>query len=216
MGRLRLPQASLQLSFKVKLSAYFLLLTLVPLAAAFGGFGTVLARSETRTVDARLQAGLRAASARYAEELRWTDQLASELAGNAGVRRALADRDVQALELVTKTSSLVRIESSDGLQVGRAFPGAVERSADVLRPDRQVLGRIVASLPVDRALTMRLRGAAGLAGDQRLVVGRALPFPLARPDTLSVGGERVRALAERAPKWRSADRREVRAPARSS
>jgi hypothetical protein len=83
------------LSFKVKLSAYFLLLTLVPLAAAFGGFGTVLAGSETRTVDAQLQAGLRAATARYAEEVGWTDQLAKDLAHDAGVRRVLAERDVQ-------------------------------------------------------------------------------------------------------------------------
>jgi uncharacterized BrkB/YihY/UPF0761 family membrane protein len=44
-------------SFKVKLVAYFLLLSLLPLAAAFWGFSTVAARSEARRVDARLQAG---------------------------------------------------------------------------------------------------------------------------------------------------------------
>jgi hypothetical protein len=56
-------------------------------------------------VDAQLQAGLRAATARYAEEVAWTDQLAKDLADNAGVRGALAERDVQALELVTQTSA---------------------------------------------------------------------------------------------------------------
>ena len=155
MGRFRLPLGSLPLSFKVKLSAYFLLLTLVPLAAAFGGFGTVLARSETRTVDAQLQAGLRAGTSRYAEEVAWTDELAKDLAGNTGVRRALAERDVQALELVTRTSSLVRIEASgEALRVGRVFPGAIERSAPVFGSDGQVLGRVTASLPIDNALTM--------------------------------------------------------------
>jgi diguanylate cyclase (GGDEF)-like protein len=188
------------LSFKVKLTAYFLLLTLVPLAAAFGAFGTVLARSETRTVDAQLQAGLRAATARYDEEVAWTDQLAEDLADNAGVRRALAERDVKALELFTQTSSLVRIESSGGLRVGRVFPGAVERSAPVPGSDGQALGRVVASLPVDSALTTRLFGASGLERDQRLLIGRNLPFPVARPDTTVVGGEEMRALAARTPR----------------
>ena len=41
-------------SFKVKLVVYFLLLSLLPLAAAFWGFSTVAERSETRRVDARL------------------------------------------------------------------------------------------------------------------------------------------------------------------
>ena len=43
-------------SFKVKLVVYFLLLSLLPLAAAFWGFSTVAAQSEARRVDARLQA----------------------------------------------------------------------------------------------------------------------------------------------------------------
>src|SRR5437867_924705 len=42
-------------SFKVKLVAYFVLLSLLPLTAAFWGFSTVAARAETRRVDARLQ-----------------------------------------------------------------------------------------------------------------------------------------------------------------
>ena len=56
-------------SFKVKLVSYFLLLSLLPLAAAFWGFSTVAARSETRRVDARLQAVLRATLAAYQDEL---------------------------------------------------------------------------------------------------------------------------------------------------
>src|SRR4051794_41465444 len=56
-------------SFKVKLVAYFLLLSLLPMAAAFWGFTAVAGQSETRRVDARLQAGLRAALATYQERL---------------------------------------------------------------------------------------------------------------------------------------------------
>jgi diguanylate cyclase (GGDEF)-like protein len=175
------------------------LLTLVPLAAAFGAFGIVLARGETRTVDAELQAGLRAAAARYAEEVAWTDQLASDLAKNPGVRRALEQGDLEALELVTRTSSLARVESNTGLRVGSVFPGAVERSQPVLGRGGRPIGRVVASLPVDRALTMRLRSSAGLEPDQRLVVGRNLTFPAMRPATMAVDGEDVRALETRTP-----------------
>ena len=86
------------MSFKVKLSAYFLLLTLIPLAAAFGAFGVVLSRGATRTVDAELQSGLRAASARYLEEIAWSDQLAQDLAKNDVVRKGLEQGDLEVLD----------------------------------------------------------------------------------------------------------------------
>ena len=57
------------MSFKLKLVVYFVLLALLPLAAAFVGFGAVAQRSETRLADARLEAGLRAAVAAYRTEL---------------------------------------------------------------------------------------------------------------------------------------------------
>src|SRR3954451_13851534 len=52
-------------SFKVKLVVYFLLLSLLPIAAAFWGFSSVAGKSETRRVDARLHAGLRASLAAF-------------------------------------------------------------------------------------------------------------------------------------------------------
>src|SRR5919198_510505 len=73
-------------SFKVKLVAYFVLLSLLPLAAAFWGFSTVAARSETRRVDAGLQAGLRASLAAYQDELGAADVAA---VGQRGARGAV-------------------------------------------------------------------------------------------------------------------------------
>jgi diguanylate cyclase (GGDEF)-like protein len=186
-------------SFKVKLSAYFLLLTMIPLAAAFGAFGVVLARGATRTVDAELQSGLRAASSRYLEEIGWSDQLASDLAKNPQVRDGLARHDLEELELVTRTSSLARAEARNGLRVGTVYPGAVDRVQTVLGPNGRRIGRIVVSLPIDRALTMRLQEAAGLPADQWLLLGRNLSFPDAGPDTISVDGQEVRALETRTP-----------------
>src|SRR4029453_1411594 len=85
-------------SFKVKLVAYFLLLSLLPLAAAFWGFSTVAARSETRRVDARLQASLHAALAMYQDELVATDAAAAKLARNPAFQRALIARNRPALQ----------------------------------------------------------------------------------------------------------------------
>jgi diguanylate cyclase (GGDEF)-like protein len=187
------------LSFKVKLSAYFLLLTLVPLAAAFGAFGVVLSRGATRTVDAELQSGLRAAAARYTEEIAWSDQLADDLAKNDRVRTGLEQHDLEALELVTRTSALARVEAPNGLRVGTTFPGSVERLQTVLGQNGRPIGRIVVSMPIDHALTMRLSGAAGLEPGHRLILGRNLTFPTSRPGTISVDGREMRTLETRTP-----------------
>jgi hypothetical protein len=56
-------------SFKVKLVLWFALLALLPLAVAFYGYDTLAKRSETRRVDAGLQAGLRGAVATYGTRL---------------------------------------------------------------------------------------------------------------------------------------------------
>src|SRR5690242_9417126 len=56
-------------SFKFKLAAYFVLLAIVPLVAAFWGFTSVAGRSETRQADARLQSSLRGALVVYDERL---------------------------------------------------------------------------------------------------------------------------------------------------
>ena len=55
-------------SFKLKLVAYFVLLSLVPLAATYWGFSTVAGAGESRQVTLRQEAGLRAALALYAEQ----------------------------------------------------------------------------------------------------------------------------------------------------
>ena len=55
-------------SFKLKLVAYFVLLSLVPLAATYWGFSTVAGSGELREVTLRQEAGLRAALALYAEQ----------------------------------------------------------------------------------------------------------------------------------------------------
>src|SRR5436305_10500509 len=84
-------------SFKFKLVVYFLLLSLLPIAAAFWGFASVAGQSETRRVDARLQAGLRASLAGYQERVDAAQSTAAELARNRIFQTDLAGRDAPAL-----------------------------------------------------------------------------------------------------------------------
>src|SRR3954467_4601992 len=84
-------------SFKLKLVAYFLLLSLLPMAAAFWGFSSVAGQSETRRVDARLQAGLRASLAAYQERIDAAQANAEGLARNRTFQTDLAHLDVPAL-----------------------------------------------------------------------------------------------------------------------
>src|SRR5437870_9883698 len=80
-------------SFKLKLVVYFLALSVLPLAAAFWAFSAVAAKSETRRVDARLQAGLRASLAAYQEQLDRAATTATTLARDPVFQRELQLRD---------------------------------------------------------------------------------------------------------------------------
>jgi two-component system cell cycle response regulator len=115
------------------------------------------------------------------------------------VRSGVEEGNREELEFVVGTSPLLRVESKGGLRVGTVFPGAVERSQPILGTEGRAIGRAVASLPIDRALRMRLSSAAGLASDQGLLIGRSLTFPVSRPGGADVDGESVRALEMRTP-----------------
>ena len=156
-------------SFKVKLVAYFLLLSLLPLAAAFWGFSTVAARSETRRVDARLQAGLRAGLATYQDELVAADDDAAQLARNLAFQRALVRRDRAAIERLLRGHPNLSVEAGNGLHVGRVDPTAATRQVTVVG-ERGTRGAVIASVPLDRRLVGRLEGRSGLDGDEHVIL----------------------------------------------
>jgi diguanylate cyclase (GGDEF)-like protein len=193
-------------SFKVKLVAYFLLLSLLPLAAAFFGFSTVAARSETRRVDARLQAELRAALATYEDELVAADEAAADLARTPAFQRALLRRDRAAIRRLLKAHPNLSVEAGDDFHVGRVDPTAAKRQVAVV--GRGARGAVIAAVPLDQRLLTRLEGRSGLDGDdhviliedRRVVAGPArtlggsfdaLP---GRTNTLTFSGTRYRAL----------------------
>src|SRR3954464_15843069 len=101
-------------SFKVKLVAYFLLLSLLPVAAAFWCFTAVAGKSETRRVDARLQAGLRAALATYQERLDGAQHEATSLAGLPTFERLLQAQDLPQIVYELRDASNVHVEGPNG------------------------------------------------------------------------------------------------------
>ena len=156
-------------SFKVKLVAYFLLLSLLPLAAAFWGFSTVAARSETRRVDARLQAGLRAMQAAYQDELVAADDDAAGLARNLAFQRALIRRDRAAIQRLLKGHPNLSVEAANGFEVGRIDPTAATRQVAVVGANG-TRGAVIAAMPLDEALAGRLEGRSGLDSDEHVIL----------------------------------------------
>jgi diguanylate cyclase (GGDEF)-like protein len=193
-------------SFKVKLVVYFLLLSLLPLAAAFWGFSTVAARSETRRVDARLEAGLRATLAAYQEELVAADEAAAKLAREPAFQRALARRDRAALTEMLRGQPHLAVEVAGGFRVGEHDPAAAMRQVAVVGP-AGTRGAVVASVPLDAALLRRLEARSGLDSDDNVVLvegGRIVAGPAetrgplnvlsGKTRTVSLGGTRYRVL----------------------
>jgi diguanylate cyclase (GGDEF)-like protein len=193
-------------SFKVKLVAYFLLLSLLPLAAAFWGFSTVASQSEARRVDARLQAGLRATLATYQEALGSADNAAARLARRPSFQRALLAHDRAGLQRMLASNPHLAVEAPGGFHVGRRDATAPTRRVAVVGAGG-TQGTVIASVPLDRAFVSRLEARSGLeSADHVLLVedGRIVAGPPAlrgridsfsgKPHTVSLGGTTYRAL----------------------
>ena len=184
-------------SFKVKLVAYFLLLSLLPLAAAFWGFSTVAARSETRRVDARLQAGLRAALAAYQEALGSADAAAGQLARNPAFQRALLARIARPSNACSAGSRIFQWRLPGGFQVGRRDPKAVTRQVEVLGANG-THGSVVASLPLDDALVRSLETRSGLENYDHVVLiqnGRIVAGPPGVSGSVDVHSGKTRTIS---------------------
>jgi len=207
MSRRFLSQNNLA-SFKVKLVVYFLLLALLPLAALFWGFTGVASRSEERLVDARLTAGLRAALGIYSEQLDGVARTAAQLARAPEFQASLAARDRLALLRVLQDDPELRVVAPGDFRVG-VVPGlAAARVVRVVGPGGRLVGRVIASVPLDASLAETLRRRAGLeSADRVLVLSRdavvggppelagAIGKWSASSRTLRLAGKRYRGLA---------------------
>ncbi|MDQ2967256.1 MAG: diguanylate cyclase [Actinomycetota bacterium] len=192
-------------SFKVKLVAYFLLLSLLPLAAAFWGFSTVAAKSEARRVDARLQAGLRATLAAYQEALTSADDAAGRLARQPSFQRALLARDRAALERMLSGKPQLAVEAPGGFRVGNQDQTAATRQVTVVGPGG-ARGAVIASVPLDRALVNRLEARSGLeSADHVLLVedGQIVAGPPGVGGSFDLRSGMTRTVSLRGTKYRA-------------
>src|SRR3954451_13647794 len=139
-------------SFKLKLVLWFALLALLPLAVAFYGYDTLSKRSETRRVDAGLEAGLRGAVATYGARLDAAARSAQDLAADPALQRALRGGDRRSIRRI-----LGRVPGAH-LGGGSASVSVVDRG--------RVIGRVAVSVPVDGQLLRALAG--GLPDGDRL------------------------------------------------
>jgi diguanylate cyclase (GGDEF)-like protein len=193
-------------SFKLKLVFYFLLVSVLPLGAAGWALHSIERSSETRRVDVRLEAGLRAVLATYKGQLGAADHRAHVLAASRKLQQALLRDDRRQLRRLVAANRGIRLETPT-LALGPArmiAPG----TRVAIQNEGNVVGTLVSGVPLTRSSLARLRSRSGLDPSDRLValhhsrvVGgpRALMgAPLATPgraETLAVSGTRYRTLA---------------------
>jgi diguanylate cyclase (GGDEF)-like protein len=194
-------------SFKVRLVTYFLLLSLLPIGVAFWGFTSVAGTSETRRVDARLQAGLRTALAAYQERVQAAQARAGRLARDRAFQLALERRNDAALAAaLRRTPGVYVVAAGGGPRIGPRPGLASTRTVTVVTRGRLV-GTVVGFVRLDRPLVEQLRARSGLASPDALVllhgphilaatphIAGDVSVPPGRTKTVRVNGTRYRTL----------------------
>jgi diguanylate cyclase (GGDEF)-like protein len=197
-------------SFRLRLVAYFLLLSLLPLMGALWAFSEVAATSETGRADARLNAALRVAVSSFGDRTRTAETTAASLARATGFQRALAPESRGALARLYREVPNAGFYIDGQLIAGSPAPAlAVRRSARVVDDEGKLLGTVVVSVPLDAGLVANLRKRQGfeegdqlaLTSDGRVVVGPAelarANVSAARSTDVEIGGERYRTVGAR-------------------
>src|SRR6185437_5521374 len=153
-------------SFTIKLVVYFLLLSVLPMVAAFWGFTAVAGQSETRKADARQQAGLRAVLASYQERIDGAQREAVALARLPSLQKQIQVRDLPGVVHVLRNASIVRnagnvsVTAVGGFRVNRPAAFAVTRASAVVTRDG-LAGYVTVAVPFDGALVDLLRRRSG-------------------------------------------------------
>jgi len=195
-------------SFKLRLVAYFVLLSLLPLIAVSWAFSNLAARSQVERTDGRLSVSLRVAVSAYRSEAAELQRSARSLARAVAAERTLAPRDPAGLSQLTRGLPGTAVFVHGHLLVGSLAPEGplILRSVPVRVAGSP--GRAVAWLSVDEALITHLAEVSGLGRDDRLLLAEgdrvfAGPEGLAGridvstqgPRTVHLGGTSYRAVA---------------------
>jgi diguanylate cyclase (GGDEF)-like protein len=194
-------------SFKFKLVIYFVLLSLLPIAAAFWGFTSVAGQSETHRVDARLQAGLRSALTSYQEQLDVAQANAHLLASNRAFQAELQQKNVPGLtHMLRDATGIYVLAAGNEFHIGPPPVLSGERQVQVFT-SVGLIGTVYGYVPLDETLVDAVRARSGLAPSDVLAIVQGSTIVASAPDvhgnvalasgrtrTIDVGGVRYRAL----------------------
>jgi diguanylate cyclase (GGDEF)-like protein len=199
-------------SFRFRLAAYVLLLSLLPLLGAGWAFSEVASRREVLRVDARLNGALRVATGDFSNLVQQAEQTASSLARATAFQQALTGSNRRSLARLYREVPQAAFYAHGHLAAGTpAPPASVGRFAVMADENGAPLGRVVVSVPLDDELVAELRTHPAFTSDDRLALIRgdvvvAGPHALAdtklsldRAADVSLAGEDFRVLADRLP-----------------
>jgi diguanylate cyclase (GGDEF)-like protein len=129
-----------------------------------------LAESRERdAVDTRLANNLRVGREEFADTLAEAQARAERLAASERVQRALADGDRREAAGIVDAQEALGLVAGDELLAGRES-WIASREVDVVGDRGEVVGSVVAGVPIDEGLARRLARAAGLLPTDVLAV----------------------------------------------
>jgi diguanylate cyclase (GGDEF)-like protein len=155
-------------SFRVRLRLFFVLLVIVPMIALAVVLFALTAESETGKADAGISAGVRTAFGVYEESASRAEPALREVASDRRLRAALAsDSRIEARldELVGGPRGIVSIElrSQEGRLIARAgSPGGIAPRGAPIAVGGQTLGTLAVSLTDAGDYAQRVRRLTGL------------------------------------------------------
>jgi diguanylate cyclase (GGDEF)-like protein len=195
-------------SFKFRLAAYFLLLSLLPLVGAVWAFSEIATRGETGRADARLNGALRVAVVDFTARVEQARQSAESIARATGFQQALDASNRAAVRRLYRELPNAAFYAGGRLVVGRRPPPlSALRTAHVVDDRGRTLARVVVYVPLDDDLVSRLRRNPGFEGEDQLalvsggktVVGpsgiNVTNLPESEAEDVRIGGRAYRALA---------------------
>ena len=157
-------------SFKLRLVAFFLLLSLLPLTAALWAFSEVAERSETSRADTRVNAALRIAAGAYNNQVADAANTAEALAVATANQQGLVGQNRVVLSRLYQDHPRA-VFYRNGVRIAGTPPPrmSVTQQASITLNGRRV-GRVIVWVPLDENLIKLLRRRSGLEDQDDLLV----------------------------------------------